>query len=110
MEDVVDEVEEIDESGGSRSRTYSQATSLETEIDRLSLAQAIRDFEIANARTIDLTQRLISANERIRELQKEADELRVTLASLQAAHDAMKGSHAFRIAEKIWAVRNAVGR
>ena len=41
-----------------------EATPLEKEIGLLSLDQAFRDFEIANARVIDLTQRLIAANDR----------------------------------------------
>ena len=38
---------------------------LREEIDRLSLEQALRDFEVANARVVDLTQRLISANDKV---------------------------------------------
>ena len=41
---------------------------LEREMDRLSLEQALRDFEIANARAVDLTKRLIEANQQIKDL------------------------------------------
>jgi exonuclease VII small subunit len=46
---------------------------LDREMDRLSLEQALRDFEIANARVIDLTRRLLEANDQIRSLQGQAE-------------------------------------
>jgi hypothetical protein len=81
---------------------------LREEIDRLSLEQALRDFEVANARVVDLTQRLISANDKVVAQQQELDQLRVELAELRAVHEAMRGSAAFRIADKLWALRNAL--
>jgi chromosome segregation ATPase len=86
----------------------TEETSLKEEIDRLSLEQALRDFEIANARVVDLTQRLISSNDKVISLQRELDALRVEIAELRATHEAMRGSAAFRLANKIWAFRNAV--
>jgi hypothetical protein len=83
-------------------------SSLTKEIDQLSLEQALRDFEVANVRVIDLTGRLISANDRVAELQREADRLRVELTELRTTHEAMRGSAAFRLANKIWALRNAL--
>jgi hypothetical protein len=82
--------------------------SLREEIDRLSLEQALRDFEVANERVMDLTQRLISANDKVVEQQTELDRVRVELAELRSVHEAMRGSAAFRIANKLWAVRNAL--
>ena len=90
------------------SESKQKTTSLQEEIDRLSLEQALRDFEIANARVIDLTQRLISANEKVLAVQKESDDLRIELTQLRSVHEAMRGSAAYRIASKIWALRNAV--
>lgn len=90
------------------SESKQETMSLQGEIDRLSLEQALRDFEIANARVIDLTQRLISANEKVLAVQRESDELRVELTQLRSVHDAMRGSAAFRLATKIWDLRNAV--
>jgi hypothetical protein len=81
---------------------------LREEIDRLSLEQALRDFEVANARVVDLTQRLISANDKVVDQQLQLDKLRVELAELRSVHEAMRGSAAFRIATKIWAMRNAL--
>ena len=90
------------------SESKQKTRSLQEEIDRLSLEQALRDFEVANARVIDLTQRLISANEKVLAVQKESDDLRIELTQLRSVHEAMRGSAAYRIASKIWALRNAV--
>ena len=87
----------------------TEEASLKEEIDRLSLEQALRDFEVANTRVVDLTQRLISSNERVISIQREFDALRVEMAELRATHEAMQGSAAFRLASKIWAIRNAIG-
>ena len=43
------------------------------EIDALSLRQALLDFEMANARVLDLTARLVEANARVVRLQTELD-------------------------------------
>ncbi|HEY5335761.1 MAG TPA: hypothetical protein VIJ71_07040 [Mycobacteriales bacterium] len=84
-----------------------EETTLKEEIDRLSLEQALRDFEIANARVVDLTQRLISSNDKVLSIRRDLDILRVEMAELRATHEAMRGSAAFRIANRIWALRNA---
>ncbi len=83
-------------------------TDLEREIDRLSLDQALRDFEIANSRVIDLTQRLISAINRADVVQREFDALRADHAVLQAQHHAVVTSKAYRIAERLRTLRNLV--
>jgi hypothetical protein len=86
----------------------TEEATLKEEIDRLSLEQALRDFEIANTRVVDLTQRLISSNDKVLSIQRELDILRVEMAELRATHEAMRGSAGFRIASRIWALRNAV--
>jgi hypothetical protein len=82
---------------------------LDKEIGDLSLTQALRDFEIANARVIDLTQRLVEASATIAGLREELDVARADMKELKQRHEAMQHSMAFRIASKIWAVRNAFG-
>jgi hypothetical protein len=79
------------------------------EMDRLSLSQALVDFEIANARVIDLTRRLLEAEANAAGLRGQLDELRSEHEDLLAAHELMKSSQAFRTANKIWAIRNAIG-
>jgi hypothetical protein len=61
---------------------------LERQIDALSLNQALLDFELANARVLDLTARLVEANTRVMRHQGETDALRAELAGFQARLDA----------------------
>ena len=68
---------------------------LEREMDRLSLEQAVRDFEIANARVIDLTQRLIAANQRIVELP--GDERRLGNDTHRGAEPLRRGGRLARL-------------
>lgn len=70
----------VNESG----RTGSE---LERQIDALSLNQALLDFELANARVLDLTARLVEANTRVMRHQGETDGLRAELAGFQARLD-----------------------
>ncbi len=57
---------------------------LERQINALSLNQALLDFELANARVLDLTARLVEANTRVKRHQGETDALRAELAGFQA--------------------------
>jgi hypothetical protein len=83
---------------------------LEREMDRLSLEQAIRDFEIANGRVVDLTQRLISSNERAVQLQQELDRTQTALVELNSRHQEVIGSQAYRLAAMLRTVRNLLRR
>jgi hypothetical protein len=73
------------------------------------LAQALADAETANARVMDLTARLLEARRQIIAIQSEAESARVELARLQAEHDQMRSSKAWRLAERIWRIRNGFG-
>jgi hypothetical protein len=70
---------------GEVGRTSSE---LERQIDALSLNQALLDFELANARVLDLTARLVEANTRVMRHQGETDALRAEIAGFQARLDA----------------------
>lgn len=83
-------------------------TELERELDRLSLTQALRDFEVANARVMDLTQRLIAASNDLVAVRQELDTLRREHEELRSTHDQMRRSRAFKLANRIWAIRNAL--
>lgn len=83
---------------------------LQSELDDLSLRQALVDFEVANARVLDLTRRLMEAQAEITELRSELDRECLEHGELIRVHQAMKSSFAFRTASKLWALRNAVGR
>jgi hypothetical protein len=81
---------------------------LESEMQALSLTQALVDFEVANARVLDLAQRLVEAEAMITETKTELQELRIQHATLRAEYERMKSSKAFRSAQKVWALRNAL--
>ena len=81
---------------------------LRRQMDELSLTQALLDFEMANARVLDLTARLVEANGRVLGLQAEADaarrtidEVRGSLAAKEAELAELKSSRAFKLGERI---------
>jgi chromosome segregation ATPase len=82
---------------------------LEEELDRLSLTQALVDAEMATARVVDLTERLVDAREEIVALRTELERLRSDCTQYRAEQEQMKSSAAFRLANRIWTVRNALG-
>jgi chromosome segregation ATPase len=82
-------------------------TTLEQELDRLSLDQALVDVEIATGRVVDLTQRLVEATDVTRELQAEVEELKKARASLEAQLAEIRSTRAFRTASRLWALRQA---
>jgi hypothetical protein len=55
------------------------------ELDRLSLGQALRDFEVANARVVDLTRRLTTMNRELIEAQKQIAKLKSSVTRLETA-------------------------
>jgi hypothetical protein len=77
-------------------------------LDQLSLEQALKDVDIANARVIDLTQRLIAAQHRTIELEEAVERLQVELRELRAQRDQMRNSRAFRMADRYWKVLGAL--
>ncbi len=82
---------------------------LEEELDRLSLTQALVDAEMATARVIDLTERLVDAGDQIVALQSELERLRTEYAEYRMEEEQMRSSAAFRLANRIWTLRNALG-
>ncbi len=61
--------------------TASAAARVVAEIDRVSLSQALVDVDVANARVIDLTARLVTSQRRLAEVTAERDEARRQLAA-----------------------------
>ena len=82
---------------------------IKEEVDRLSLDQALVDVEIANARVIDLTQRLLESRQEIAILQSQVERLQTEFQELNVRHEEMRSSTAFRLATKVWMIRNALG-
>ncbi|HEX2273127.1 MAG TPA: hypothetical protein VHG90_04545 [Acidimicrobiales bacterium] len=74
---------------------------IDQELDRLSLEQALRDVEIANARVVDLTQRLIRISDELAETQRQE-------ASLRRFVEEMRARRVVRLLDGIAAVRNAI--
>lgn len=54
------------------------------DLDAVSLTQALKDFETANARVIDLTQRLLRAEHDRKMLANEVEHLRLRLSRVEA--------------------------
>jgi chromosome segregation ATPase len=67
----------------------STESSLDGQLDSISLEQALLDFERANARVIDLTQRLLEASDELLELK---ESLRVAEETLQAAEENLRAA------------------
>ncbi len=78
------------------------------EMDRLSLMQAQHDFEVANARVVDLTQRLIGTGRELAVMRQQLTSLQREHEDLRLAHEEMQRSRAYRLAKKVWALRNMV--
>jgi RNase P/RNase MRP subunit p29 len=53
------------------------------DLDKLSLQQALRDFETANARVLDLTQRLLRSEQERKVLADELERLRLKLSQAE---------------------------
>jgi hypothetical protein len=90
--------------------TTSEGTgAIQEEMDQLSLEQALIDVEIAVARTNDLTVRLLETRRELAETRQKLVDAEAAFADLLHDHDGQRNSKAFRIAERVWAVRRAIG-
>lgn len=67
---------------------------LPTRLDQLSLEQALLDFEVANARVVDLTKRLVEASDELIRLRHE-------LELVRPEAEAARGSRAFKLAQEV---------
>ena len=91
-------------------------------LGHLSLIQALRDFEVANGRVVDLTERLVITAEELLEARQELDavraerdELRTRLEELSARYDALHETHqrtlerkSVKVGEAIWAASRSI--
>jgi hypothetical protein len=55
-----------------------------SRLDQISLTQALKDFETANARVLDLTQRLVESERAVRELTDECERHKIKIAHLES--------------------------
>lgn len=92
-------------SGETTTATEDKTTGLEVELDRLSLEQALRDFEVANARVVDLTQRLIGLSHEITSLREQLVAAQAGLANAQQENRDLRASMSFRLAQLVSRLR-----
>ena len=85
-----------------------EAGDLAAEMDQLSLAHALHDFEVANARVVDLTQRLIGVSRELAAARTELASLQREHEELRAVHERMQLSRAYKLANRLWAIRKAI--
>jgi hypothetical protein len=83
---------------------------LEREMDRLSTEQALRDFEIANARTIDLTQRLVDLSHEVTRLRAQVVDAQEQAAAARAENEAIRASMTFKLNELSVKIRRRLAR
>lgn len=81
---------------------------LTRRLDRLNLTQALLDFEVANARVLDLTARLVESNKRVIALQVENESYRnaangtqASISALMARQVEIESSTTYRVAQKL---------
>src|SRR4051812_44424655 len=84
-------------------------TALTRDVDRVSLEQALRDFEIANARAIDLPQRLVDLSKEVTRLREQMVDVQMQAAAARAENDALRASATFRLVELSTKIRRKLG-
>jgi len=84
------------------------------DLDEISLAQALRDVDVANARVIDLTKRLTVLTKELRDTTTLLQKTKLKNASLGAEIKRIKASRAYRTAgnaqRALGAVRSRLAR
>jgi hypothetical protein len=83
-------------------------TDVAGSLDALSLEQALKDVDIANARVVDLTQRLVSAHQQIVDTQVAMAQLEAKMAEQRARYQRVLSSRAYRIANRYWRILGAL--
>lgn len=85
---------------------------LDQDLNRLALTNALKDFEVANARVIDLTRQLIDAARKLDAAEKAGSVLTQQLAQAEAElralrlqYDELLSTRTFKVARVIWAAR-----
>jgi hypothetical protein len=91
--DGVDAVDEVVAGSGPRDDVAKA-------LDEISLEQALVDVEVANARAIDLTSRLLSSRRELLAAKKEIADLREHVEELTAHIESITGSPGY-----VWATR-----
>ena len=84
------------------------------DLDDISLAQALLDVDVANARVIDLTKRLTTLTKELRQSSNDLQKAKLRNRKIAAELDEIKGSRAYRSARAaqrvLGAARSRLGR
>lgn len=102
----------------------STGAAVDQALDRLSLTQALKDFEVANGRVIDLTERLVitaeellATREEVDAVRAERDELRAELDDLTRRYEELRDTHArtlerksVKLGQAVWQARRSIPR
>lgn len=91
-------------------RVENADTSLDSQLDTLSLEQALLDFERANARVIDLTNRLLEASDELIELKAKLRVSNDELEAIRYENQMIKTSRAFKMMIAMRRVRDFLRR
>lgn len=67
----------------------------DTNLDRLNLEQALRDFEVANRRVVDLAHRVSSLNRELLDTRAELAQAKIELGETRRYVDRIRGSRLF---------------
>lgn len=71
------------------------------ELDRINLAQALKDFEIANRRVLDLTHRLAAANQELMLARSELSQLQARYGAVARYVEVLRRSPLFPLAKAL---------
>jgi chromosome segregation ATPase len=71
---------------------------LERELDRLSLEQALRDLEAANARVVELTERLLGVSRELTDLRADLVTAEEAVARARHESDTIRATMVFQVA------------
>ena len=80
------------------------------DLDGVSLVQALRDFETANARVMDLTQRLLRSEQQRKQLGDELERMRLRLAELGGSTPPAARRLSLRLAEAGFSVAGRLAK
>jgi hypothetical protein len=78
------------------------------QLDALTLEQALVDVEIANERVRDLTFRLLASTRAVGELRESLRAAEHRVADLEREREEIQSTKAYKLARRIWMLRDAV--
>lgn len=74
---------------------------VDRELDRLAYAHAVRDFEVANARALDLTERLVDLSREVTSLREQLVAAQESLSIARRENESIRASATFRLSELV---------